>query len=129
MGRRAGADRNPGEGVREDHADARARVEREPHLRADGPLSERGEPERPEGHERRGRGREGRERPAGLQRGTGHLGHRDRPDDGAEHGIHVRDALGLQHRRRDRAAHRPSAAEIVAQVLSASPHFLIGDHP
>ena len=50
------------------HARAHVRVVGRAHLRADGPVPVGSEPERPEGHERRGGGREGRQRPADRQR-------------------------------------------------------------
>ena len=61
-------------------------------------------PERSSWDERRGRGSEGRERRADLEQRPQHLGHGDRSRDRARHGIHVRDAFDLQHRRRLRAA-------------------------
>ena len=61
-------------------------------------------PERPGGDERRGRGGEGRERPADLEQRPQHLGHGDGSRDCARHGIHVGDARDLQHRRRRRVA-------------------------
>ena len=59
---------------------------------------------RPEGDERRGRRGEGRERAADLERRPEHLGHGDGARDRARHGVHVRDALPVQHRRRHRVA-------------------------
>ena len=69
----------------------------ESHRRADvcgdGALPGRREPRGPGGDERRGRGREGRERPTGLERRPRHLGDGDRAHDRAQRRVHGRDAL------------------------------------
>ena len=51
VGRRAGHDRRPGAGVREGHADAHARGDGRPGVRADGPFPVGREAGRPGGHE------------------------------------------------------------------------------
>ena len=61
---------------------------RRPDVRGDGPLRVRRRSQRSEGDERRGGCREGRGRPADLERRPEHLGDRDRALERAEHELH-----------------------------------------
>ena len=67
VGRRAGGHWEKGARDGRDHARTHAREHRRADLRRDGPLSVRRESDRPGWDERRGRGREGRERRADLE--------------------------------------------------------------
>ena len=108
--RRGDRHRRGGALLRLVHAHPRARGDRRPDLRGDGPLPVGRRSRRPGRNQRRGRGGQGRAGQPDLQRPAEPLDQRDRARDRAQRLLHGRADRDLRDRRRDRAPHHRDRA-------------------